>query len=97
MPLVSADDEWSPLRSVILGRAENSCFPSEPAHMIAATMPSEFHARFEPNQPFPPEIIREAATELENFASILKREGVNVHRPKIVDWKKSGRLHRRYA
>lgn len=58
--------------------------------MIAATMPSEFHARFEPNQPFPPEIIREAATELENFASILKREGVNVHRPKIVDWKKSG-------
>lgn len=39
--LISADNEWSPLRSVIVGLAENSCFPYAPSHMIKATMPKK--------------------------------------------------------
>ena len=73
--LVSADSEWSKLRSVIAGRAENSCFPSKPAHMIAATMPKEHQDKFRPYHPFDSKILANANEELENLVSILQREG----------------------
>ncbi|KAL8716682.1 MAG: hypothetical protein Q9181_008399, partial [Wetmoreana brouardii] len=88
--MACADNEWSPLKAVILGRAENSCFPSEPAKMIEATMPKEFHSQFRPHHPFPAEIVRKAVAELDNFAMLLKREGVKVYRPKTVDWNHVG-------
>ncbi|KAI4118476.1 MAG: hypothetical protein LQ338_007401, partial [Usnochroma carphineum] len=88
--MASADNEWSPLKSVILGRAENSCFPNEPVHMIEATMPSQHFSHFRPNQPFPADIVGKAVAELDHFAAILKREGVEVHRPKAVDWHQVG-------
>jgi glycine amidinotransferase len=90
IPTVSADNEWSPLRSVIVGTAEHSCFPSEPEHMIEATMPSEHQANFKPHHAFPSEILKKAQIELDNFASILKREGIEVRRPTKVDWTKFG-------
>lgn len=87
-PLISADNEWSPLKAVIVGRAEYSAFPSEPLHMITATMPDEHLSMFKPNNPFPPEIVERAEMELDNFASLLEKEGINVYRPKKVDWLK---------
>ncbi|EER27397.1 Amidinotransferase family protein [Coccidioides posadasii C735 delta SOWgp] len=90
LAMVSADDEWSPLESVIVGRAEHSAFPSEPAHMIEATMPDEHQQSFKPSNPFPPEILQKAQEELDNFASILEREGIRVYRPKEVNWLKIG-------
>lgn len=87
-PLISAEDEWSPLRSVIVGRAENSAFPSEPDHMMAATMPSEHLPYFKPSSPFPPDILARAQAELDNLAHILQREGVRVYRPNKVNWLK---------
>ncbi|KAL8716593.1 MAG: hypothetical protein Q9181_008409, partial [Wetmoreana brouardii] len=88
--MACAENEWSPLKAVLLGRAENSCFPSEPAKMIEATMPKEFHSQFRPHHPFPAEIVRKAVAELDNFAMLLKREGVKVYRPKTVDWNHVG-------
>ena len=90
MPSVSAEDEWSPLQSVIVGRATNSCFPSEPSCMIAATMPKEYHTSFQPDNPFPKHILDQADAELDQMVSILQREGVQVHRPELVDWRKVG-------
>jgi glycine amidinotransferase len=75
-PLVLADNEWSSLRSVIVGRADNSCFPSEPAHMIQATMPDEHQAEFKPRNPFNPSILEKANEELDQFAAALEREGL---------------------
>ncbi|RCI09205.1 hypothetical protein L249_1446 [Ophiocordyceps polyrhachis-furcata BCC 54312] len=89
-PLVSADNEWSPLKSVIVGRAEGSAFPSEPAHMMAATMPTEHLANFKPANPFPPDILAKAQQELDNLAAILVQHGVRVYRPNKVDWLKVG-------
>ena len=87
---VSADDEWSPLQSVIVGRAAQSNFPSEPLPMIANTMPSQYLEEFRPNNPFPEYISKNADTELDQLAAILEREGVKVYRPKNVDWCKIG-------
>lgn len=89
-PLVSANNEWSPLQSVIVGRTENSCFPHEALHMITATMPDEHHDKFKPNHRFPSEILHRANQELEQFASILEENEVQVHRPRKVDWHKVG-------
>ncbi|KAI0405068.1 lysine amidinotransferase [Xylaria palmicola] len=85
-PLISADNEWSPLRSVIVGRAEHSAFPSEPEHMITATMPSEHLPHFKPSNPFPAEILAKAQEELDNFADVLQKQGVRVYRPREVNW-----------
>ncbi|KAH8159762.1 hypothetical protein CIB48_g8484 [Xylaria polymorpha] len=88
-PLVFAEDEWSPLESVIVGRAEDSAFPSEPIHMMAATMPLEYLENFRLSNPFPPEILVKAQEELDNFADLLQKQGVRVYRPNKVDWVKA--------
>lgn len=90
MPLISADNEWSPLKAVIVGRAEHSAFPSEPPHMMAATMVKQYLAEFKANNPFPADILEKAQQELDNFAAVLEQHGVRVYRPKEVDWVKAG-------
>ena len=87
---VSADNEWSTLRSAIVGRAENSCFPHEPAHMNQATMPVGHQSRFKPRSPFPHDIVRCAGKQLDNLAAVLEDEGVRIYRPDLVDWLEVG-------
>ncbi|KAK5988337.1 L-arginine:L-lysine amidinotransferase [Cladobotryum mycophilum] len=90
LPLISAEDEWSPLKAVIVGRAEHSAFPSEPRHMVDATMPEQHAGEFRPRNPFPADTLAKAQMELDNFASLLEKHGVRVYRPKEVDWLKEG-------
>ncbi|KAI1814969.1 Amidinotransferase family protein [Poronia punctata] len=86
-PSVQADDEWSPLKAVIVGRAGRSCFPAAPPAMIEATMPSAHVHRFQPRSPFPDSIVEKAEAELDYFAAILEAEGIRVYRPPIgIDW-----------
>jgi glycine amidinotransferase len=89
-PPVWADNEWSPLQSVIVGRAENSAFPSEPPHMIRATMPSKHMEKFQPLTPFPADILAKAGEELDHFAKLLEEHGVRVYRPTMCNWLKVG-------
>ena len=84
--LVSAEDEWSPLRAVIVGRAEGSAFPSEPDRMITNTMPSQHRAEFRPSNPFPAEILARAQGELDCFADLLAGMGIQVYCPDKIDW-----------
>ena len=90
---ISADNEWSPLRSVIVGIAAGSCFSDEPSQMVEATMPEEHWAKFSGSQPFPPDILRQADQELDTLAEILRRENITVLRPQKVDWQE----HRGYT
>lgn len=87
LPSVYAHDEWSPLKSVIVGRAGRACFPFAPMPMIEATMPRQHVGAFTRQNPFPPELIAKAEAELDMFASLLEKEGVKVYRPvKNIDW-----------
>ena len=90
LPSVSADDEWSPLQSVIVGRAAHSNFPYEPPAMIEHTMPSEYAGEFRPNHPFPKYISEIADAELDQLSTTLENESIKVYRPKNVDWCKVG-------
>ncbi|CZT16857.1 related to l-arginine:lysine amidinotransferase [Ramularia collo-cygni] len=88
---VFADDEWSPLRAVIVGTAGRACFPAAPPAMIEATMPSEHLHRFTPRSPFLDDIIEKAEAELDCLAAILRGEGVRVYRPpRGIDWQAVG-------
>ncbi|GAP90070.1 putative lysine amidinotransferase [Rosellinia necatrix] len=91
VPSVSADDEWSPLKAVLVGRAGNSCFPPAPPAMIEATMPAAHVHRFKPKSPFPDRIIKKAEAELDCLATILREEGIRVYRPpEGIDWLSEG-------
>ncbi|EKG10417.1 hypothetical protein MPH_12516 [Macrophomina phaseolina MS6] len=83
---VSSSDEWSPLKSVIIGRAKNSMFPHEHKRMIAATTSAKYVDEFRRGNPFPEHITEAADRELDQFASILEGRGIRVYRPAEVDW-----------
>lgn len=86
-PSVQADDEWSPLKAVIVGRAGRACFPAAHPAMIEATMPEAHVHRFKPGTIFPKTIIAKAEAELDSFAAILEAEGIRVYRPPSgIDW-----------
>ncbi|KAI8633601.1 Amidinotransferase family protein [Xylariaceae sp. FL1651] len=86
-PSIHADDEWSPLKAVIVGRAGRACFPAAPPAMIEATMPTAHVHRFKPRSPFPESLILKAEAELDCFAAILRAEGIRVYRPPSgIDW-----------
>lgn len=87
LPTIHAENEWSPLKSIIVGRAGRACFPSAPIKMIEATMPAAHVSRFKPHTPFLAELIAKAEAELDCFAAILEAEGVKVYRPPVgIDW-----------
>lgn len=87
---VQSWDEWSPLKSVIVGDASHSCFPYEHARMIESTTSAAHVDKFKPDNPFPEYIVRAAEDELDNFARILQDRGIEVLRPAEVDWRAVG-------
>ena len=85
--VIAAENEWSMLRAVIVGRGEHSCFPNEPAGMIRATMPTEFHSEFKHLNQFPVHIVKAATQELHHLANVLEERGIRVYRPHLIDWR----------
>lgn len=89
---VCSYNEWDPLEEVIVGRLENAMLPSW--HTVTlATIPAEADALRENllmmeghSQPYPPEQIAAAQTELNTFIHILEAEGVRVRRPDVYDF-----------
>ena len=89
--LVHAEDEWSPLKTVLVGRAGKACFPWADSAMIQATMPAVHQHRFLPQTLFPPDLIAKAEAELDHLATLLEKEGIHVHRPpRDIDWLAAG-------
>ena len=54
--------------------------------MVKATMPDEHHSRFQPKSRFPAALLEEADKELDGLVNVLQQEGVQVFRPKNIDW-----------
>lgn len=97
---VRSHTEWDPLEEVIVGIVDGASFP--PWHRaLPPVVPAEQHATFarEAGRPFPAERIEAARRELEEFARILRAEGVTVRRPEPIpqrrpyatlDWTSTG-------
>ena len=79
--IVNSWNEWDPLRRVILGRPQGTNFPAvEPAWQYDypdAGFPLGTWA------PFPEEMVQAAAEQMDYFATLLERRGIQVDRPTI--------------
>ncbi|PUU81724.1 hypothetical protein B9Z19DRAFT_1099556 [Tuber borchii] len=81
--MASSSNEWSNLRSVIVGRAKGSIFPYENEKVTHSIMYQEFFHEFKPHNPFPEYILQAADRELDQL-------GIKVQRARDVDWNKVG-------
>nr|XP_039273360.1 glycine amidinotransferase, mitochondrial-like isoform X2 [Styela clava] len=86
---VSSYNEWDPLEEIIVGRAEGLTVPNLTVDIKSIV--SEEHWDFfqrDAGKPFPEKYVQRAIREVEEFCNILRREGIVVRRPDIVDWAK---------
>ena len=85
---VSCHNEWDPLEEIVVGRLQGACVPPLTAEVRATLSDSKYQFFTERGGGrFPLQHTEKAITEVENFCSILKGEGVIVHRPDVVDFK----------
>lgn len=103
LPRVSSYNEWDPLEEVVVGVVEGARIP-EWHVTLDCTMPESSRQFFRSRvgQPFPEELERRAAAELDELVTILEGEGVRVRRPErpdsfrpfsTPDWQSPGGLY----
>ena len=82
--MIQSDNEWSPLKEVILGSSKNFNWSTDdPVFMDAyETMGWDFGG------PVDNKIIEETEEALLEYKSILQRFDVKVHRPREIDYVK---------
>jgi len=84
-----ASNEWDRLRSVIVGSAEGAQVPRVRDRALHAidyphATPEEFASL--PAGPYPRAVIEETAEDLEAFSAQLTGLGIEVHRPRLLDF-----------
>ena len=85
---VSCHNEWDPLEEIVVGNLQGACVPPLTMEVKATLSDSKYQFFTERGGGrFPVEHTKKAIAEVENFCSILKSEGVIVHRPDVVDFK----------
>lgn len=80
--VVNSHNEFDPLEEVIVGCVKDATIPEY--HVSGkAVWPSRYWDMYKTSsgQPFPADLMKNAAIELDNFAKILQAEGVTVRRP----------------
>ncbi|CAM9481082.1 unnamed protein product, partial [Choristocarpus tenellus] len=82
--VVNSHNEWDPLEEIIVGCVEGATIPEWHVSGKAVWPPKHWNMyKTKYGQPFPSELIKKAAEELDNFAHILEVEGVTVRRPEV--------------
>jgi len=80
-----------PSKAEIVGRTCRACFPAALKAKIEATIPSSHAHYFQPNSPFPQDLIEKAEADLDALAAILEAEGIKVYRlGEGIDWLAEG-------
>ena len=85
-------NEYSPLRSIIVGSAEQSSWPTNDLAFDNAISSSTFEGSLI-SGPLPKQVTEEATEDLSALVDILERENVKVYRPEITgpNWSYSAR------
>ena len=88
MLTVNSWDEWSPLKCVIVGRADGARVPSEDRSLRAISYAQFKHDDKIPSGPYPQQVVDEANEDLDLMADQLTKQGIEVLRPEIFDLEK---------
>jgi len=79
-PLACSYNEWDPLEEVIVGNAYGSVIPGYESSFKIYRIPTDTKARRRSIKQ-----LEAAQLQLDNLAKILKKEGVSVVRPKVLE------------
>ncbi|MFG2754785.1 amidinotransferase [Streptomyces xanthophaeus] len=83
--IVSSFTEWDPLEEVVVGRLDGAVFPTWQDSMADILPPgAEQLFRDHGGSPMPREHLAAAVAELDNFAEVLRSEGITVVRPDVL-------------
>ena len=83
---VSSHNDWDPLKEIIVGRADNTRFPTSDSsvkNFIYASGDIDEMRKFE--GPLPSWVIEQANEDIEEFVKALESRGVKVYRPEDIN------------
>jgi N-dimethylarginine dimethylaminohydrolase len=78
---MNVTNEWSQLKSVIVGIADNAKIPENDISLRYINYADELNEDKIPYGPYPRQVIEEANEDLDIFCKFLRKEGVKVFRP----------------
>jgi len=76
-----SQNEWDPLRKVIVGVADYACVPKLDRSMRCVNYPGNTENEIPPSGQYPEQVIEEANQDLEKLVALLQRSGIEVVRP----------------
>ena len=82
-------NEWDPLKSVVVGRANGAQVPSTDTSLWAINYADKYPDHEIPNGPYPEQVVDEANEDLENLTKELEKLEVKVYRPEDLDFTRS--------
>jgi N-dimethylarginine dimethylaminohydrolase len=84
--MIYSYDEWSQLRRVIVGDATHANWPTTDPVFALESQKTTWHETPVPAGPVPQWIIEEANEDLETLSATLQDLGVEVFRPRVIDF-----------
>ena len=91
--IVSTWNEWDPLRTVVVGTATNANWPYTDPVFAQESKKTTWTQTPVPQGPVPQWIIDEANRELDQLATVLYQQGVEVWRPDDIDFVARGGMY----
>lgn len=76
-----SSNEWDPLKSVIVGIADDARIPWLDPSLRYVNYASTHDTKSIPKGPYPQQVIEEANEDLETFCDFLRKESITVYRP----------------
>jgi len=83
---IHSHDEWSPLRSIVVGSALHANWPTNDPVFSRESEKTSWVETPVPSGPVPDWIVQETQQDLDGLADILIQLGVEVHRPHDMDF-----------
>jgi len=84
--ILNSNNEWDKLRSVVVGSATNANWPTNDPVFAKESEKTLWKETPVPSGPVPQSIVDEANEDLEDLANVLRQLGVEVFRPKDMDF-----------
>lgn len=85
---VFTKNEYSELKSVIVGRPDKANWPKGDIYFDRLIQLSTYEPKLK-SGPVPEQVIKQAGEDAYAFIDRLEDQGVKVYRPEIVDWKRT--------
>lgn len=91
--IINSSNEWGKLKSVVVGSATWANWPSNDPVFAQEAEKTTWTETPVPSGPVPKWIIDEANEDLEDLADVLTKLGVEVHRPKEMNFQELGGMY----